>query len=622
MTGDSPAIEYFRVHPRVVSALRKHGKAPPAQIPKAQIERFLQDTATLCEMEKLEGKFNLFEAMGIGAREVRHSRVIAWLLDPAGSHGQGANYLQRFAQLTFSQRESAAAPSSIDWAGFTVKCEDERIDLLLVNERSRLVIAIENKVHSVQGGGQLERYRKTLENRFSGYTRIYVFLTLRGETPEDEAWIPLELGRFAREVITPSPPQSDPASARALLFRHYAEWIRASGHPPADNLFEVMHLAGHELRHSDFLRWLLNPRASHGLADSFLRYFLHLIRSTANLPEDFGEGDWADLEVRREFEHIDLLLMSENQRLAIVVENKVFARERPGQIADYQCTVQRHFEHDRLILVFLDMLGRRSSESTAVNLSYADLLPFFDESLCGNPLSPDGTARCLIDQYRALLTSKLWIWEKTVEHAPPALAALASDVWQKNRSEVAALLTEIDHWQKRLSVWLGAFLLEEAARTFHSNVARTDKKLWHSFVPLEFDEIETLRRAGADPAFDGRLLMYQFFVIPFGDTASVRAPQVSIDVKMVAATPEWEPLKAHLHQRAREVSLFNRARGATPSKFDHLLNHELIRVDEVAQSGPEELKIRLRHRLDRFRATIHQDIVAFFREETAAFRPS
>lgn len=133
---------------------------------------------------------------------------------------------------------------------------------------------------------------------------------------------------------------------------------------------------------------------------------------------------------------------------------------------------------------------------------------------------------------------------------------------------------------------------------------------------------ERSSRRDSVSAFDGRLLMYQFFVIPFGDTASVRAPQISIDVKMVAAKAGSEPLKLRLHQRAKELPLFNRVRSATPSKFDHLLNHELIQIDEVARSRSEDLKMRLRHRLDRFRAAIHEDIVKFFRKETAEFATS
>ncbi len=617
MNGDSPAITYFRAHPRVVSALRKHGEAPPAQIPESRIEDFLRGNASLREMENLETRFNLFEAMGIGTREVRHSRVVAWLLDPAGSHRQGDCYLRRFSGLVLAQRELDGA---IDWAGFAVECEDEGIDVLLVNERSRLIIAVENKIHANQSPGQLKRYRRTLERRYPVCTRICVFLTLRGEKPADETWIPLELGRFAREVVATGQPSDGRAMAREFLFSHYAEWIRTGGHPSTDNLFEIMHLARHELRHSDFLRWMLNPKASHGLSDSFLRYFLRLLRSASDLPDGFDEGDWTDLEVRREFEHIDLLLMSESRRLAIVVENKVFARERMGQLDDYRGTVQRHFGHDHLILVFLDMQGRRSADAAAVNLGYSDLLPFFDESLCGDRLSPDRAARCLIDQYHALLTSKLWIREKTIEHAPPALADVAAQVWRKHRSETAALLTDIENWQDDLAVSLSEFLLKEAASLFRSKVARTDKRLWHSFVPQEFDEIEALRRAGADPAFSGRLLMYQFFVIPFGDTASVRTPQVVIDVKMVRAKPEHQALKMHLHERAKAVALFNRAKHRHTDKFTPLLNHELIQVEEVVRSRAGDLKIRLRHRLERFHATIHQDVVAFFREETGTFQ--
>jgi hypothetical protein len=39
---------------------------------------------------------NVFNLFGIGADEVRHSAFLAWLFDPAASHGQGARFFAAF----------------------------------------------------------------------------------------------------------------------------------------------------------------------------------------------------------------------------------------------------------------------------------------------------------------------------------------------------------------------------------------------------------------------------------------------------------------------------------------------------------------------------------------------
>ena len=42
------------------------------------------------------------------------------------------------------------------------------------------------------------------------------------------------------------------------------------------NIFEILKISKTEIRHSNFLSWLLNPNGSHQLGDVFLkRFFLH-----------------------------------------------------------------------------------------------------------------------------------------------------------------------------------------------------------------------------------------------------------------------------------------------------------------------------------------------------------
>ena len=72
------------------------------------------------------------------------------------------------------------------------------------------------------------------------------------------------------------------------------------------NVFRVLKIEDAEIRHSNVLRWLLDPAESHGLRDVFLRRLL----SNLLLKSDIGiEGlsaaqielmDFSDIEVRRE----------------------------------------------------------------------------------------------------------------------------------------------------------------------------------------------------------------------------------------------------------------------------------------------------------------------------------
>lgn len=94
------------------------------------------------------------------------------------------------------------------------------------------------------------------------------------------------------------------------------------------NIFEALGAVRQELRHSDFLAFLLDPSQNHGLGDVFLKRFLKrvLVRA-ADPPLSAVEIDVADLheaEIRREWRHIDILIHDPESRLVCAIENKVF----------------------------------------------------------------------------------------------------------------------------------------------------------------------------------------------------------------------------------------------------------------------------------------------------------
>ena len=58
------------------------------------LERFVAENDALLQLETRIGRFNIFDALGVVNAELRHSNFLAWLLDPAESHGLGGLFLR------------------------------------------------------------------------------------------------------------------------------------------------------------------------------------------------------------------------------------------------------------------------------------------------------------------------------------------------------------------------------------------------------------------------------------------------------------------------------------------------------------------------------------------------
>lgn len=124
--------------------------------------------------------FSLFEILGRETDEVRtHSGILAALLDPNGSHGQGAVFARRFAErfgIPTGGIESAGV-----WREVKV-ANESRVDILMQIGDTRVVV--ENKIHAPDQPRQLERY-----HAYAKQSRSYkvMYLTLHGDSPGDDA---------------------------------------------------------------------------------------------------------------------------------------------------------------------------------------------------------------------------------------------------------------------------------------------------------------------------------------------------------------------------------------------------------------------------------------------------
>lgn len=145
------------------------------------------------------------------------------------------------------------------------------------------------------------------------------------------------------------------------------------------NIFSILGIERMEIRHSNFLAWLLDPEGTHGLGSLFLKRFLRDI-SLLDSPDSINEIGIHDansrrVEVRREWRNIDILLIADD--LAICIENKVDSSDSQKQLARYREIINKNFPLHRKAFVYLTPDGRdpgdENEQTNYINYSYKQI---------------------------------------------------------------------------------------------------------------------------------------------------------------------------------------------------------------------------------------------------------
>lgn len=144
-------------------------------------------------------QFNLFNILGISHYEVRtHSPMLAELLNPQGSHGQGAVFPKKFLDgLKISDFDADSARVDTE-----VKADDlGRLDIE-VKDKNQRAIFIENKIGARLQYKQLTRYHE------HNTEATLLFLTLNGDDPSTWRQMQTIRKRALRMYSKPYPTRS------------------------------------------------------------------------------------------------------------------------------------------------------------------------------------------------------------------------------------------------------------------------------------------------------------------------------------------------------------------------------------------------------------------------------
>jgi hypothetical protein len=162
------------------------------------------------------------------------------------------------------------------------------------------------------------------------------------------------------------------------------------------NLFEAIGAVSNELRHSNFLGFLLDPYGSHGLGSQFLQRFLIRAVAEATRPTpisalELGGLDLSEATVERETDQIDVLIIDPSSRLVVVIENKIEAGETGNQLERYVQSIGARYPDWRKLFLFLTVEGDAPSNARYLELSHRVVAEVIEELLAErrHQLPPD-----------------------------------------------------------------------------------------------------------------------------------------------------------------------------------------------------------------------------------------
>jgi len=254
------------------------------------------------------------------------------------------------------------------------------------------------------------------------------------------------------------------------------------------NLFEVLGVAYAELKHSNTLAWLLNPDESHGLGDLFLqRWLMRALHASGHsaapmTPVEIDAWHLVRVEVRREWRHIDLLLiltLEGGSQWVICIENKVLATQSKDQLKSYRETVEREFPGaERKLYLFLTKNNEAPDDEAYLSASYEDVYQALSEASQMRRHTIGREPSVLIENYLRLLEEKfmnesdiakmaLTIYKKHQRAIDVIVANMPENAKQDHLTELSRLL---DANKERLKIVMGP-----------------QSKNYVRFIPMEWD---------------------------------------------------------------------------------------------------------------------------------------
>ncbi len=177
------------------------------------------------------------------------------------------------------------------------------------------------------------------------------------------------------------------------------------------NIFDALRIVDAEIRHSNFLAWLLDPNESHGQGPLFLKAILMdlLRQSPPDLrplsPVQIDGAELRGVDIRREWRNIDILITCKDPAFVIAIENKIKAGKY-NPFKEYEKRIQAEFRGQPTMFVLLTTDGSELEDSQWVPYSYEDIHSVLTRVRKTHATSIGDDVLAFLDHYIRLIGSR------------------------------------------------------------------------------------------------------------------------------------------------------------------------------------------------------------------------
>lgn len=385
---------------------------------------------------------------------------------------------------------------------------------------------------------------------------------------------------------------------KLMLSEDLEELNNLTGH---FNIFNALKLQNNEIRHSNFLAWLMAPYESHKLGDYFLKEFLKSAIKEYSLNTDISLSlkdiaflKFDDAEIRREYKNIDLLIVSPQNKFVCIIENKIWTGEHDCQLERYAGIVDIEFKDYQKLYIYLapyndcesELLERNNRERKIyyIPMNYEQVHNVINKVLRFKSDTISLDVRIFIEHYNNMIERNI------MGQTDKQIVDLCRKIYRENKAAIDLINENND-----FKVELFETLLDILKKRNDVDVTSTDDYCIKC-LPTNIDNLQKLKFAKSS---DDDCIVHLHFIGNFRWRNSLYV-EICVTGEYNEATEENHQIRDNLLQFLQEKLDFKKFNGKDNWKY--ALSKPLFYADDFYKCADEnELRQSLERKINEIR---------------------
>jgi len=345
------------------------------------------------------------------------------------------------------------------------------------------------------------------------------------------------------------------------------------------NIFSSLGIINQEIRHSNFLAWLLDPNETHNLSDYFTTSFLKLATSNdSNVNPDLSIIDidiidFSNVQVLREWNKIDVLLVDEEQKIVVVIENKVDSKEHSNQLFKYKKIVESNYPDFKKIFIYLTVHGEEpEKDKEYISISHKEVSMLIETLLDRKESQLSDEIALFINHYNEMV--KRYIMEES------EIQELCEQLYKKHKKALDLIFKHKPDVYSDVREMLEE-LIDEINYLDKDHCSKSSIR----FIPKSFDFFP---KVGEGWTKSKKILMFE--IINYDKEVNL----------FLIIGPGESSIRQTIYEHAKDKAIFNKRASKLTKQWSSIYKMKLATISRIEGKSKEEIKDKLSIQFDKF----------------------